>query len=209
MRTRIYVDGFNLYYRALKDKGQGLKWLNLELLFDMMLPNNAIGLVRYFTARVRPLPDNPDVALRQQVYLRALQTLPKVSIHYGFFMRKKTWRPLVHPHPDLSPMAQVMNSEEKGSDVNLATHLLADGYEDLYDVAIVVSNDSDLREPLDVVANRLNKRIGLLTPVVPPTKHLRDAATFWRPILRRHLAAAQFPDALTDGNGKIHKPAGW
>ena len=41
--------------------------------------------------------------------------------------------------------------EEKGSDVNLATYLVADGFRDLYDTAVVVSNDSDLAEPLKLV----------------------------------------------------------
>ena len=52
MRTVIYVDGFNLYYRALK--GTRWKWLDLPALFEQVLkPHHDILAVKYFTAKVR------------------------------------------------------------------------------------------------------------------------------------------------------------
>jgi hypothetical protein len=88
--------------------------------------------IRYFTARVRPLPNDPHAPQRQQVYLRALQTIPHLSIHYGMFLKNKKRMALVNPPPNT---AEVWSTEEKGSDVNLASHLLLDGFQGKYDLA--------------------------------------------------------------------------
>ena len=58
---------------------------------------------------------------------------------------------------------EVVKTEEKGSDVNLATHLLYDGFKNDYEVAVVVSNDSDLLEPVRV-ARSLGLTVGVLNP---------------------------------------------
>ena len=74
LRTCVYVDGFNLYYRALR--GTSYKWLNLHLLCEQLLsPDNRIVQIRYFTAPVTGKQD-PDAPIRQQQYLRALPKIP-------------------------------------------------------------------------------------------------------------------------------------
>ena len=94
MRTRIYVDGFNLYYGALK--GTPFKWLDPVRLTALLLPRECvIDRLRYFTARVSGKLDRRAPA-RQQIYLKALSTLPEVSIHYGRFLAKTAWRPLAN-----------------------------------------------------------------------------------------------------------------
>ena len=81
MRTRVYIDGFNLYYGCLK--GTPYRWLDLTALCRACLPKNRIDLVRYFTARISPRPNDPNQAMRQQTYLRALATDPLVEVHLG------------------------------------------------------------------------------------------------------------------------------
>ena len=55
MRTIVYVDGFNIFYRALK--GTSWKWLDLHLLFRTVLgPYHDIRTIKYFTARVSATP---------------------------------------------------------------------------------------------------------------------------------------------------------
>ena len=91
MRARVYVDGFNLYYRALR--GTHFKWLNPVRLATVLLPRDwKIDQVSYFTARVSGKFD-PRAPARQQVYLKALATLPEVEVHYGRFLAKTAWRP--------------------------------------------------------------------------------------------------------------------
>jgi hypothetical protein len=71
VRTVVYVDGFNLYYGALK--GTPYRWLDLERLCRLLLPSNDVQRINYHTAPVAPRPDDPKQPVRQQIYLRASQ----------------------------------------------------------------------------------------------------------------------------------------
>src|SRR5262245_55775115 len=95
LATHIYVDGFNLYYGAVKNTP--FKWLNIAELCRLMLPGHDIQSIKYFTARVKSRPNDPDQHVRQQIYLRALATLPNLSIVEGSFLTKKVRAKLVKP----------------------------------------------------------------------------------------------------------------
>jgi len=156
LRTNIYVDGFNLYYGALRKTPH--RWVNLEALFQFLLPKNTIHEIKYFTALVSARPNDPSQPQRQQLYLRALATLPKVSVHLGHFLVHEVTMPLVVAPGQPQQYARVIKTEEKGSDVNLATQLLHDAHMNRFDVAVVVSNDSDLLGPIKIVRNELGKK---------------------------------------------------
>ena len=81
MVTNVYIDGFNLYYGSLK--GTPYKWLDLAALSSVLLPRDNINRIRYFTAQVSARPHDPQQPARQQTYLRALQTIPGLSIDLG------------------------------------------------------------------------------------------------------------------------------
>jgi len=180
LRTFIYVDGFNLYNRALKDTPY--KWLDLRALCGHLLaPANQILAIKYYTARVSGDRD-PDQPRRQQVYFKALETLPEVSIHYGKFLPKKIRRPLGTPIAGLPKFVEVHTVEEKGSDVNLAAHLVRDGFRNFFDVAVVLSKDTDLIEPMRIVRHELNKPVGMICPDKDAPQGLRDVASFVRHI---------------------------
>ncbi len=140
MITNLYVDGFNLYYRALKDSP--FRWLDLRELAEALFPKDRINRVCYFTARLSARPGNAPQ--RQQAYLRALATLPGFDTYYGVFRSRVKHRPLAEPVAGLPAYVLVRDSEEKGSDVNLATRLLVDGFNGEYQqaVVIVLSQDS-------------------------------------------------------------------
>ena len=157
VRVNIYIDGFNLYYGAVK--GTPYRWLNLAELCRLLLPRDEIVQIKYFTALVNPRPSDPDQRSRQETFLRALSTIPNLSIIYGFFLTHEVTMPLARPGKGY---VRVIKTEEKGSDVNLATHLLIDGVDDSYELAVVLSNDSDLLEPIRVVTQRLGKPVGIL-----------------------------------------------
>ena len=147
MRTYIYVDGFNLYYGALK--GTSWKWLDLVALFEKVLqPHHEILTIKYFTARVSGTPGDQSKPQRQDVYLRALRRYrPQVEVYFGHFLSHSVRAPLVRP-VGRRRMVEVIKTEEKGSDVNLAVQLLNDGWLDAYDCAIVATNDSDIAEAM-------------------------------------------------------------
>lgn len=217
MRTCVYIDGFNLYYRLLKDN-PALKWLDLKALSIALLqPQNQIQAVRYYTARISGRFD-PAAPARQQVYLDALMSVPEISIHLGSFLVSKPWAGLIHPPqmrgglvPQFTPpypvVAKIWKTEEKGSDVNLASHLVRDAYTGSFDVAAVLSNDTDLVEPIRIVTQELGLPVGLLAPVPVPSASLAQVASFVRHVRIQHLQASQFPNQIP-GIG-IARPASW
>ena len=105
----------------------------------------------------------------------------------------------------------VRDSEEKGSDVNLATRLLVDGFSGEYEQAVIVSNDADFATAMRYVRDDLSLRVTLVNPDAgnPSPRDLSNSATYVRRLWRSHLRRSQFPDTLTDGVGAITKPTGW
>lgn len=216
-QVHAYVDGLNLYYRALKPHA-GLRWLDLAaFLGHFLLPQEELARVHYYTAPVSGLKD-AGAPIRQQAYIRALRSLECVEVHYGNFMRKQLCRPLVHriplihPPPDDDQYVLVHSSEEKGSDVNLAAHLIRDAFQAKWHSALVVSADTDLVEPIRIVTRELGKVVGVIHPgiaqQVPPK--LREVASFVRHVTQAELRQSQFPDVVETGRGKrIRRPERW
>lgn len=219
MRTTVYVDGFNLYYGELK--GTAYKWLDPQALVQKVLaPIHQTTAVKFFTARVQPNPGDPDVNIRQDAYLQALAICcPLVQIHFGHFLRHKVRMGNANPPP---ATVEVWKTEEKGSDVNLALHLLNDAWQDAYDCAVVISNDSDLCEAMGLVKlHHPTKVLGLITPGATKTglkkrktsQQLAAHADFQRQIRQSALAACQLPAAIPapglPAGTVISKPATW
>ena len=220
MRTIIFVDGFNLYFRLLRARPAD-KWLNPKLLAENVLsPANIVTEVNYYTARVSGRLD-VDAPRRQQVYFDALSTVPEVKIHMGMFLSKEKWAALVHPPQFMPPLGaamakpwadvvKILKTEEKGSDVNLASHLLFKTFRNEYDVAAVISNDSDLVEPIRLATQEMGKIVGLLSPVNNPNPQLAAAASFVRRIRPNHLTSSQLNNPLTLEDGTVlTRPPTW
>ena len=207
IRANIYIDGLNLYYRALR--GTPYRWLDLGQLVRLLLPRHRIGRIRYFTALVANRPGDPTQAQRQQAYLRALATVPDLTIHYGHLLAKIKRRPLVCPPQSGPRTVEILDTEEKGSDVNLATYLLLDGFNDEYDLAMVISNDSNLMLPIGMVRDHLGKQVGVFDPSRRRSFELHGAASWYRPLRQGPLSASQFPDTFSDAEGMVSKPASW
>lgn len=208
-RTSVYVDAFNLYFGALKNTPY--RWVNLEALCQAYLPNNDITAIKYFTAKVSARPNDPQQPARQQAYIRALETIPCVKIIYGHYLSHTVTARLSAPPANGSPYVRIIKTEEKGSDVNLAAHLLHDAHMDRFDIAVVISNDSDLLEPIKMVRAELNKQVGVLNPHERASRAILPHIDFIKQIRKNALGSSQFPDAILDADGTVlvHKPAGW
>lgn len=210
MRTNFYIDAFNLYYGCLR--GTPYKWLNLEVLCQLSFPSDRVHRIRYCTARVKARPSDPQQPVRQAAYLRALTTLPCVSIHYGHYLVKQVMMPYAMPPAGGPATVRVTKSEEKGSDVNLATLLLMDAFDSDFEQAVVVSNDSDLALPIQIVRQRFRLPVVVLFPcggTRRPSYHLSKVATASPIIATAHLTAAQFPPVMADAAGSFHRPPTW
>jgi uncharacterized LabA/DUF88 family protein len=200
--VNVYIDGFNLYYGAVK--GSPFKWLNLAALCHRMLPNDTIQSIEYFTAIVSARPHDPDLPVRQHIYLRALKTIPNLTICYGHFLTHSVRMLLT----GVSPIKKVFidKTEEKGSDVNIATHLLHEAYQKKFEVAVLVSNDSDLVEPVRIVRRILNLPVGILNPQQHHSSVLKAEATFMKRIRQSDVAACQFPSTMTEAKDSFTSP---
>ncbi len=208
LRTHVYIDGFNLYYGAVR--GTPYKWLDASELCRLLLPQHNILKIRYFTAKIKSRPHDPDAPTRQQIYLRALNTIPHLTVHLGQFLTHAVWMPDATSTSNPPKMLRVLKTEEKGSDVNLATYLLLDGFKKSYDSAVLVTNDSDLLEPIRVVRSVLGLQVGILCPNAKASWVLRPpAVNFLKRIRAGVLANSQFPSQLTDASGVFQKPKTW
>ena len=207
MAAHVYIDGFNLYYGAVK--GTPYKWLDLDALCRRLLPRDDIALIRYFTARIAARPGDPQQAVRQETYLRALATFPSIELHFGHYVTRRTRMAMANPPKRGRRIAEVLKTEEKGSDVNLATYLLLDAAQARCDTAVVITNDSDLAEPLRLAATAFGITVGVSNPHPAKRRSRKLQSTFFKQLRPRTLAACQLPPVLRDGLGEIRKPASW
>jgi len=215
MRTYIYIDGFNFYYGVVKDTPY--KWLDFMALFKKVLsPKHDILAIKYFTAIVTGKLD-PKQPVRQKTFIRALEKhIPQLAVHYGQFNSHTINAPLAYPISDKTfgkhiKFANIIKTEEKGSDVNLAVHVLNDAWRDVYDCAVIVSNDSDLAESLRLIKEQNKKMIGVIYPSTNrkrhPSKALTKYANFTKGIFESSLKACQLPDPIPGTT--ISKPTDW
>lgn len=206
MRTAIYIDGFNLYYGALKNTDY--KWLNpKQLCASILKPHHNIVSIVFCTAKVKPKATDSTVRIRQANYINAIKTyIPELTVIYGHFLENKVFCKPVDSK--LGNLVEVFRTEEKGSDVNLAVHLVNDAHKNKFDCAIVVSNDSDLAEAMRIVKDECEKVVGLFTPWRRrASKQLMQHSNFQRTIRRSSLAKSQLPNPIP--GTRIHKSSGW
>jgi uncharacterized LabA/DUF88 family protein len=203
----VYIDGFNLYYGALK--GTSYKWLNLERFFSMLRPNDNIIKIKYFSAIV---PNEPQKS-RQESYIKALKTTPKVEIILGKF-KKKNVKCLI-PRCNYSGSKKFQVYEEKRTDVNIGISLIDDVFTNQCEQFIIVSGDSDLVPAMQKI-HVINPQKKIIV-YVPANNAIRGAATEIRntadknkTLPNRLLPLSQFPSSITDTNGNIiYKPKEW
>jgi hypothetical protein len=218
----------------------GWRWLDIRGLAGSLVSGQAslwrgatVERIVYCTARI-DAATNPSGAGDQEVYLRALLATGSVDhIEFGNYIAKVIKRPLATesrrrqpilvepawpvvvqhngmPMPDARFLASVATWEEKGSDVNVASHLLVDVLDGTIDAAVVISNDSDLRFPVQEVRRRMP--LGTVNPGGGYTagglsgRPSDGAGRHWW----RSLAAADFVGhQLGNPAGGYARPAEW
>ena len=245
-RVGIYVDAFNVYYRARELCGRGTagwRWLDLAglamgLINDRVWPEPQLTRFAYCTA-LRDREGDPSSLSDQQTYIGALREHTAITVvttgkyvprpKSGVLLERNgrtprrvlspggaalpKWLPaeeVVGPDGQTELLLSVSTFEEKGSDVNVASHLLIDVLTEQIDAAIVLSNDSDLRFPLEQA--RLHVPVATINPGGGPTAaDLRgDAAAgvgrhWWRRLRAGDYRDHQLPERV----GPFAKPAGW
>lgn len=199
-RVIAYIDGYNLYY-GLRDNGwKRFYWLNLQRLAEQFLNSNETLLeTKYFTTIVKH-PD--DKRRRQQVYLEALQTLQNFSIFYGHFLSDTiTCRNCGHTYK---------THHEKMTDVNISVELMKDAFQDRFDVALLISADSDLVSPIRSIQQLFpNKKV---TSIFPPGRFSSALKSISARALRMghlELAKSLLPDQVKKNGIVLYRPDSW
>lgn len=196
-----YIDGYNLYF-GLKESGfNRYLWLNIQGLVQSLLkPNQHLVGVKYFTTLVT---DDVDKRQRQKQFITALQTLPLVTIFYGKFQKQQ--------NSCNACGNKYRTNSEKMTDVNIATQLVHDYYQDNFDMAMVISGDTDLIPPIKLInENSKTKRVFVAFPPNRINEDVRKHAKGDLVIGRKKLLDAQFSDIVVNANGQnILKPSQW
>lgn len=230
LRTRVYVDGYNLYYGCLK--GSVDKWLDLGSLFNQILPTVLFEqdgapvrfdarspFIKYFTAPILKNFAKADDSVRcQALYHSALSGHlgTDIQIVEGYYASQKAWLHSVQKGklPRDSNSTKVWKVEEKQSDVAIALHAYSDAIRGEVDQVVIVSNDTDLVPALEMIRQHTDTKIGLIVPTRDTTRRvnaaLRENAHWVRShIVSDELASAQLPAVVFRSGKPVHKPVSW
>ena len=210
-RVCFFVDGFNLYHSIcsalLKFPGKKLKWLDLKSLFnaqlDLIHEKSILSEVHYFSAYAYHIGQTqPDKIAHHKIYVRAL-TASGVIVNEAHFKKK-----IVRD----SYSGQVFTPhEEKETDVAIACAVLEGAAKDLFDTAVLVTGDTDLR-PLVRTFKKLydGKMILFSFPFDRKNNELTRIASDSFTLSVESYEKHQFPDKVRIPSGKVvHKPEGW
>jgi uncharacterized LabA/DUF88 family protein len=199
-RLNVYVDGFNLYFGMVESGFTNCKWLDIQLLAqNLKNTSQALNEVKYFTSRIS---NNIEKQKRQDIYIEALRTTP-VSITFGQFRNQ--------------PMkcSQCANfwydSKEKMTDVNIATSLMIDAFTDKFDVAFLVSGDSDLVPPIKAIRELFpEKEVWVVLPPSRESNALKKVANGSFVLGRKKLEISQLKEEIQSNYGVLLKrPSTW
>ena len=210
-KTIIYIDGFNLYYSL---KNTSFKWLNLHSFSANHLnpKQHNITRVKYFTARVQSTLKDPLKDTRQDIYLRAIKTLSDLEIIFGQF-KKRQVRGVLCDSEDRKRLkkdiVKIKKWEEKMSDVHIATHLVADAYQNEYECAVLISNDADLTPPLLHIKHKMKKLVIVISPYEKISAELKKSSHFYKAVSPEVLKRCQFPEKMKDDKGEFFRPPKW
>nr|VFJ46534.1 MAG: Uncharacterized conserved protein, LabA/DUF88 family [Candidatus Kentron sp. FW]VFJ70849.1 MAG: Uncharacterized conserved protein, LabA/DUF88 family [Candidatus Kentron sp. FW] len=198
----VYIDGYNLYYGLRAAYRGRYKWLDLQALArDFLKPDMELAAVKYFTAITK---DTSDSHRRQAIYLKALEAYcDRLEIIHGRFLSKtKQCR---------ACGAQHSSFEEKKTDVNIACHILNDAYQDRFDCCYLVSGDSDLVPPLEIIRQyHPDKKTIVAHPPRRKSEELCQTAHGWFAIGERKFKRNQLPETIrTKSSGQISRLKEW
>lgn len=199
-RVSVYIDGFNLYFGLRQSQLQRFYWLDVKkLALALLRTNQELADVKYFTSRISGPSDKQQ---RQSLFIQATETLPGVTIYYGQYRtNQQTCRRCgaVTPVPT-----------EKMTDVNIAVEMMRDAHKHSYDIAILVSGDSDLTAPIKAVQEVFSRKVIIAFPPNRVSAALRAVATASTHIGTGKLASSQFDEQVTTRSGFIiSRPPTW
>jgi 6-hydroxy-3-succinoylpyridine 3-monooxygenase len=230
LRTRVYIDGYNLYYGCLKRSLD--KWLDPRALVESILPGilyqqNGKPIryrfqtpaVKYFTAPIlEAFATSNDSMACQSHYHAALQgqLQGELEIIKGYHdarpARAHQWEEGKVARE--CPKIDIWKLEEKQSDVALALHAYSDAIREEVDQIVVLTNDSDFVPAMRMLREHTSAIVGLIAPVRDGRGAVNTEIEKYAHWTRKHIrdeefARSQLPHMVRSKNGAIHKPITW
>lgn len=201
-RIIIYIDGFNFYNGMKATNWKKFYWLDLFSFFEKFISDNQeIVKIKYFSAH----PNHEGKKKRQGIYFSANKLNPKFELFLGSFLDKDI---------DCSICkASFKIKEEKKTDVNIATQLIADCINNNCDISILVSGDSDLTPPIKFIKSHNPKHI--VNVFFPPSRVGQHLKTICHNSIslenyKSRFKSSQFPnEILLESGHKLIKPSKW
>lgn len=204
-RAIFYIDVYNLYHAIQGLGNPRLKWLDLFALAKVVSYSltEEVVEVKLFTAIAHHHHDQGK-AVRHRLYLDAL-AIQGVTYKLGFFNESNvTCRRCNHSWP---------KHEEKKTDTALSVEIVADAYDDLFDVGYVISCDADMAPALELVRNKFGDTKEVVSVAPPGMRHsaeLKKFAHSTRKISAETLARCLLPAQLEAIDGRIiRRPASY
>jgi uncharacterized LabA/DUF88 family protein len=212
-RLVAYIDGFSLYYGLRESGWKRFYWLNLcSLIENLCEGDQEVSRVKYFTSVVSPTKNDPDKHLRQKAYLDALGSLPKLQIIYGRYELRPQECPKCGCQPTCSGCGLPLEKRvEKKTDVNIAVELLTDAVQHSFDVAVLISGDSDLAPAILRARNfATTAKFVVAHPPHRVSGELGRAAHSAFTIYRSIFSGSRLPDTVPIGKGlTVTRPVEW
>ena len=201
-RVVVYIDGYNLY-RGLCDAGlRSSRWLNLVSMCDEIIGERSLSNVRYFTARVL---DDPQRLARQNLYIDALNAHGGIEIEFGKYKKKKA--------KCFSCKTSWRTYEEKKTDTRIAVRVVEDAFDNRFDVALIISGDSDMIPPIELLQERFPEKSVIV--VFPPRRRNGELASRVGnsnsySLKPETVESHRFPSTVTTSSGHdLNAPTGW
>ena len=234
LRTRIYIDGYNLYYGCLK--GTPLKWLDpLALFQNHILPSVTATVngkklasdlrpvaIKFFTALIleQAAKANDSLACQEQYHSALNKHTPgRIETIKGYYSLTEARAKVidsVDPKKLLRDcdVTDAWKLEEKQSDVNLAIHAVKDALLGGIEHVVFVTNDTDIAPALEMIRACSQVAIGLVIPTTdhertPNTELAKHAHWVRSHITEAELRASQFPRVVQHSRRPAIKPDSW
>lgn len=191
-----FIDGFNLYHSIDTTGQHHLKWVNLRSLCAQFAPSPQFNLeaVYYFSAFATW---RADAYARHRVYVAAVESVGVTPI-MGRFKNK--------PRQCRTCRTTWTDHEEKETDVNLALKIVEGALRDEYDLALILTGDSDIGPAVSFVRREFpSKAMRIITAMDRPfsSELVAAAGQPARKLRRVHVEHALFPETVADASGRV------
>jgi len=169
-RTMVFIDGANLYM-GVKYYLKQTKQIAIDALAKKLVGDRELVRIYYYNT---PSPSTePEQQKANQRFLSKLGWIDNLQIRLGRIMKRTNAIECEHCHKTNNFKTHI----QKGVDTRIVVDMITLAFSDAYDIAILVSGDSDLSEAVDCIREHTRKKVeNACVPNKSWSKTLREAS---------------------------------